>query len=653
MIKYLELLDLIPKNCNLQIFAELHYFLGKYRNDLLKLTWNTRITFLLEYFSEAAQWLSKCDKNFIDSYLALDYFLDKNYYNKGLIITANLEEELSTESIKQFSNTEIIEDKALIKGNQIFNIREGKVIDSSILTKYNTISNMIKKEEHLNSSIKSENFNEEMIRENLISLINSQESLETNFGIVSSCFDGLLVIEGLHSAQMGEWLSIKNSQAIVVHIKSKDELIALHLDNYREITAGEKVFTTNKFLEAPCGLGVFGRVLDALGNPIDGKGPLVDIKYKNLQPAPSICARKSVTTPFHTGIKVIDTLIPIGRGQRELILGDRGIGKTTIAIDAMIHNAQINSGVYSIYVAIGQRLDFIKNVVATLEKHNAMHNTVIIAAEASNTAALKYIAPWIGAVIGQNLMYEGKHAVIVYDDLSKHAQAYRQLSLLQEKSPGREAFPGDMFFQHSSLLELGGNLSAEYGGGSLTALPIIETQAEDLTAYIPTNVISITDGQIVLDSQSFQAGIRPAVNLGLSVSRVGSAAQLKAAKASAGSTKIELAQYKELKSFTQFSTNVDAITANTLKKGIMLTQLLNQQASVPIMQEKQCLLFAAAREHCFENLPDLDSAEKVFLEMIEIHFEHLLDKIAKNDLISKTELQKVIDMFKVKISEQK
>lgn len=652
MYTHLELLKTIPQNIDLEVFAQMHSFLKRYKLDLAKLNLQDRIKFLLKYFGGAAKWIQDIGRPFSEVDLVLDYYLDKYYRNRCCIVVANQTKAKEIKNtINGFSEIEIIEDPKLIDGHQLFEIKNGKVIDSSVLNKYNIINSMITKEEYFNDQIKAENFDEEIIKKDLEKMINKHQVTYKSFGTVTSCSDGILVIEGLRKAKMGEWLEIKGHNAIVVNIKSEDELIAIYLDNYEDIVAGEKVFATNKFLEAPCGPGVFGRILDALGNPIDGKGPLINVKFKNLYPAPSIFARQSVNRPYHTGIKVIDMLVPIGRGQRELILGDRGVGKTTIALDSMIHNARINSGVYSIYVAIGQRLDFIKQVVASLEKHNAMHNSVIIAAEASNAAALKYIAPWIGAIIGQDVMYSGGDALIVYDDLSKHAQAYRQLSLLQSKSPGREAFPGDMFFQHSSLLELGGNLSKKYGGGSLTVLPIIETQAEDVTAYIPTNVISITDGQIVLDSQAFQSGTRPAINLGLSVSRVGSAAQLKAARASAGSTKIELAQYKELRSFTQFSSNLDDITANTLKKGEMISKLLKQGAAIPIMQEKQCLLFAAAKAGCFRDIENLEVAEKIFLEMLEIHFDSLLDSISKNNPITENELNKVIDMFKVKISE--
>ncbi len=374
------------------------------------------------------------------------------------------------------------------------------------------------------------------------------------------------------------------------------------MGDYSEIAEGQLVRATGRIVSVPVGAGMIGRVINAVGQPIDGKGPIASDKFRPIERiAPNVVTRKSVDTPVQTGIKAIDAMIPIGRGQRELIIGDRQTGKTALVVDTIIN--QKGQDLICIYVAIGQRQSQVAQVVATLEKFGAMEYTVVVAATASEPAALQYIAPYAGTAVGEEFMEQGKDALIIFDDLSKHAQAYRQVSLLLRRPPGREAYPGDVFYLHSRLLERAARMAPEYGGGSLTALPIIETQAGDISAYIPTNVISITDGQIFLESDLFYAGIRPAVNPGLSVSRVGGNAQTKAMKQVAGKMKLELAQFRELAAFAQFGSDLDPATQRQLDRGQRITEILKQPQYKPWSLEDQVMVFYAVTNNYLDKVP--------------------------------------------------
>ena len=405
--------------------------------------------------------------------------------------------------------------------------------------------------------------------------------------------DGIARIHGLENAMQGELLEFPGEVYGMVLNLEEDNVGAVLLGQQRNINEGDTVKTTGRVVEVPVGDAMLGRVVNALGQPIDGKGPIQSDKYRQIERVASgVISRKSVDTPLQTGIKAIDSMVPIGRGQRELIIGDRQTGKTAIAIDTIIN--QKGQGVKCIYVAIGQKASTVASIVNELEEFGAMSYTTVVAATASELAPLQYIAPYSGCAIGEEWMENGQDVLIVYDDLSKHAAAYRTLSLLLKRAPGREAYPGDVFYLHSRLLERAARLSDKLGGGSLTALPIIETQAGDLSAYIPTNVISITDGQIFLESDLFNSGMRPAVNVGLSVSRVGGAAQAKAMKKAAGSVRIDLAQYREMEIFTQFSSDLDEATTQQLKYGSGLMELLKQPLSSPLSLHEQVITLCAA-----------------------------------------------------------
>ena len=412
-------------------------------------------------------------------------------------------------------------------------------------------------------------------------------------GTVIQVADGIARIHGLENAMQGELLEFPGEVYGMVLNLEEDNVGAVLLGQQRNINEGDTVKTTGRVVEVPVGDAMLGRVVNALGQPIDGKGPIQSDKYRQIERVASgVISRKSVDTPLQTGIKAIDSMVPIGRGQRELIIGDRQTGKTAIAIDTIIN--QKGQGVKCIYVAIGQKASTVASIVNELEEFGAMSYTTVVAATASELAPLQYIAPYSGCAIGEEWMENGQDVLIVYDDLSKHAAAYRTLSLLLKRAPGREAYPGDVFYLHSRLLERAARLSDKLGGGSLTALPIIETQAGDLSAYIPTNVISITDGQIFLESDLFNSGMRPAVNVGLSVSRVGGAAQAKAMKKAAGSVRIDLAQYREMEIFTQFSSDLDEATTQQLKYGSGLMELLKQPLSSPLSLHEQVITLCAA-----------------------------------------------------------
>ena len=420
------------------------------------------------------------------------------------------------------------------------------------------------------------------------------EAQVSEVGSVLSVGDGIARIHGLDQVQAGEMVEFANGVKGMALNLEADNVGVVIFGSDSEIREGDTVKRTGTIVDVPVGKGLLGRVVDALGNPIDGKGPIVDATRQRVEvKAPGIIPRQSVNEPVQTGLKAIDALVPVGRGQRELIIGDRQTGKTAVAIDTFINQKEVNAGtdeskkLYCIYVAVGQKRSTVAQIVRQLEENGAMEYSIVVAATASEPAPLQYLAPYTGATMGEFFRDNGMHAVIVYDDLSKQAVAYRQMSLLLRRPPGREAYPGDVFYLHSRLLERAAQMNDSQGGGSLTALPIIETQAGDVSAYIPTNVISITDGQIFLETGLFYQGIRPAINVGLSVSRVGGAAQTKAMKKVAGSIKLELAQYREMAAFAQFGSDLDASTQKLLNRGARLTELLKQAQFSPLPFEEQ------------------------------------------------------------------
>ena len=450
-------------------------------------------------------------------------------------------------------------------------------------------------------------------------------------GTVIEIGDGIARIHGLAAAKYNELLQFPNDIMGIALNLEEDSVAAVILGDYTVIKEGDEVRCTGRIAEVPVGDALIGRVVDPLGRPLDGRG---QIKTKKARPiervAPNVTMRKPVDTPVQTGIKAIDSLIPIGRGQRELIIGDRSTGKTAITLDTIIN--QKGGDLICVYVAIGQKASKVARVVATLEAHGAMEHTIVVAANAADSAALQYLAPYAGCAMGEEFMEAGKDALAVYDDLSKHGWAYRQLSLLLRRPPGREAYPGDVFYLHSRLLERAAKYAPEYGGGSLTALPIIETQAGDLSAYIPTNVISITDGQIYLETDLFNAGIRPALNVGLSVSRVGSAAQTKAMKQVAGRLRLDLAQYRELAAFAQFGTSeLDKATRAQLERGQRITEVLKQTQYAPMSVEKQVMILYAAINGYLDDVPGdkVGAFEANLHRFMEANHPEIGKKIAK------------------------
>ena len=479
-------------------------------------------------------------------------------------------------------------------------------------------------------------------------------------GKVVEVGDGILKISGLLNVRAQEVLEVESGKskirAVALNLE-EDSVGALVLGDFQEIKSGDTVKRTKQLLSIAVGEQLLGRVLDPLGMPIDGKGPLFSEKDKpqyNMleQSAPNVIDREGVNTPLHTGIKAIDSMIPVGRGQRELIIGDRGTGKTAVALDMIINQIQDNpkNPPVCIYVAVGQKESKVAKIVETLKNNNAFSYTVVVSASASSPAAVWYLAPFTGAAIGEYFRDKGKDAVVVYDDLSKHAWAYRQISLLLRRPPGREAYPGDVFYLHSRLLERAAKLSKAKGGGSLTALPIIETQLGDVTAYIPTNVISITDGQIYLESDLFFQGMRPAVNVGLSVSRVGASAQTKAMKKVAGKLRLELAQFRELQTFVQFASDVDEATKARINKGRIVTEILKQSDLAPISFEKQVLVLYAALNDYFSKFKpeEMQAIEKKYVEYFENLHKDIIEKIKTERIISpelEEEIKKVISSF--------
>jgi len=484
-----------------------------------------------------------------------------------------------------------------------------------------------------------------------------------NVGIVREIGDGVAKIEGLTDTMLNEMLDFGNGVTGLALNLEETEVGAIILGDYTKIKEGDEVRTTGKLLQVPVGKGLLGRVVNTLGQPLDGKGPIKsEVSYPVEKIAPGIIRRKSVSQPVQTGIMAIDAMVPIGRGQRELIIGDRGTGKTTIGVDAMINQARINKvaetagdksfrPIYNIYVAIGQKQSSVARVIGILEEAGAMPYTIIVVAAASDSASNQYLAPFTGAAIGEWFMDNGMDALIIYDDLSKHAVAYRQVALILKRPSGREAYPGDVFYLHSRLLERSARVSEKYGNGSLTALPIIETQAGDVSAYIPTNVISITDGQIYLETDLFYQGIRPAVSVGLSVSRVGSAAQIKAMKQVAGRIKGDLAQFRELAAFAQFGSDLDAKTQALLERGKRIVELFKQNQYSPLPVEVQVVVLWASQNGFVDDVAvdKIKDFQAKLIDFIATRKAELLTKVRNEKAISDaiaTDLKAAVTEFK-------
>ena len=466
-------------------------------------------------------------------------------------------------------------------------------------------------------------------------------------GVVISSADGIVEVEGMDRAVYGEIVTFENGAKGMVESVEPGRLGIMLFDGAETVGVGTMVTRSGKRAGIPVGDGFLGRVIDPLGEPIDGKGPIEAVGYNPIEKqAPGILERQSVDTPLHTGILAIDSMFPIGRGQRELIIGDRQTGKTSIATDAILN--QKDTGVLCIYVAIGQKASSIARVAEDLKKHGAMSYTTIVAATASDSAPLQYIAPYAGTALAEYFMAQGKSVLIVYDDLSKHAVAYRAISLLLRRSPGREAYPGDVFYLHSRLLERSCRMRDDLGGGSITALPIVETQAGDVSAYIPTNVISITDGQIFLESALFNAGNRPAVNVGLSVSRVGGAAQTKAMKKANSNLRIELAQYKDMESFAQFSSDLDAETRRQLEHGKALTEMLKQPLYQPKSDAEQVVILTLASHGMLDTLPLAEQRAKVnaFVRSFHADVSGAMDAIASTGKITPEQVDAILTAWK-------
>ena len=474
-------------------------------------------------------------------------------------------------------------------------------------------------------------------------------------GQVLSIGDGVARVYGLDNVQAGEMVAFENgTQGMALNLDLDHVGVVIFGDD-RGIQEGERVKRTNKIIQVPVGEALLGRVVDALGDPIDGQGEINATQTRRVEvKAPGIIPRRSVFEPMQTGLKAIDALVPIGRGQRELIIGDRQTGKTALAIDTILNQKANNQGddeskkLYCVYVAIGQKRSTIAQIVEILKQHDALEYTIIVSATASESAPLQFIAAYTGCAMGEYFRDSGRHALIVYDDLSKHAIAYRQMSLLLRRPPGREAYPGDVFYIHSRLLERAAKLNEENGNGSLTALPIIETQAGDVSAYIPTNVISITDGQIFLENSLFYKGIRPAINVGLSVSRVGSAAQIKAMKQVSGSLKLELAQYREMEAFSQFSSDLDATTQRLLARGQRLTEILKQSQFSPLAAEEQVISIFIGTKGYLDSIDvkDVPDFERDLLQLIRLRHPEILTSIQQEKILSSETEQKLHAILK-------
>ncbi|MCP4640337.1 MAG: F0F1 ATP synthase subunit alpha [bacterium] len=462
-------------------------------------------------------------------------------------------------------------------------------------------------------------------------------------GTVIQASDGIARIYGLEKAMAGELLDFPHDVSGMVLNLEEDNVGAVLFGEYEKIAEGDTVRRTGRIASTPVGDAMIGRVVNALGEPVDGRGPIDAAEFKPVERiAPGIVARQPVREPLQTGLKAIDSMTPIGRGQRELIIGDRQTGKTAIALDTIIN--QRGQGVICVYVAIGQKRSTVARVVEDLKEHGAMDYTIVVAASASEPAPMQYVAPYAGCAIGEYFMDQGKHALLIYDDLSKHAVAYRQLSLLLRRPPGREAYPGDGFYLHSRLLERAAKMSDDQGGGSLTALPVIETQAGDVSAYIPTNVISITDGQIYLENDLFYSGVRPAINPGISVSRVGGNAQVKAMKKVAGTLRLDLAAFRELEAFAQFGSDLDKATQAQLARGVRLVEILKQPQYEPLPVAKQILIIHAAAQGCLDGIEvkDIGRYERELYAHFDTEQKELLDKLASTGEMN-DELKSAID----------
>lgn len=535
-----------------------------------------------------------------------------------------IKEKLKAESVE----LEIVIDESLIGGYVLE--ADGKVYDKSVKSAMKNLENELKRKAEGNGGEKD-----------VISMLKSEISdfeakLEVSeTGIITTIRDGIVNIYGLENAMYGELVQFETGVKGIVQNVNRNSIGCVLLGPDHGLHEGSRAIRTKKRAGVPVGEGFIGRVIDALGAPIDGLGEIKENDYYPVESeAPGVCERKSVSVPLQTGILAIDSMFPIGRGQRELIIGDRQTGKTAIAIDTIIN--QKDQNMICIYVAIGQKASTVSKVVSDLKKHGAMSYTIVVAAMASDLAPIQWMAPFSGTAMAEYFMRQGKDVLIVYDDLSKHAVAYRAMSLLLERSPGREAYPGDVFYLHSRLLERSSRLDEEHGGGSITALPIIETQAGDVSAYIPTNVISITDGQIFLESRLFNAGIRPAVNVGLSVSRVGGAAQTKAMKKVAGTLRIDLAQYREMEVFTQFSSDLDKTTKDLLDYGDRLMELLKQPLYRPLPMYEQVILLCIAKHKLMLDVPiaDIRHFRRDVMDYFEANHSEIIDEINEKKVLS-------------------
>ncbi len=497
----------------------------------------------------------------------------------------------------------------------------------------------------------------EILKSEIEGLTNEGEISEV--GTVLTVGDGIARVYGLNNVQAGEMVEFPGKIKGMALNLEDDNVGVVIFGSDKSIKEGDIVKRTKSIVEVPSGKGLLGRVVDGLGNPIDGKGPLKDVKFRRAEvKAPGIIPRKSVHEPMQTGIKAIDSLIPIGRGQRELIIGDRQTGKTSVIIDTILNQKEVNKNsdesrkLYCIYVSIGQKRSTVAQIVKTLEENDALKYSIVVAATASDPAPLQFLAPYTGCAMGEYFRDNGMHAVIFYDDLSKQAVAYRQMSLLLRRPPGREAFPGDVFYIHSRLLERAAKMGDDHGAGSLTSLPVIETQAGDVSAYIPTNVISITDGQIFLETELFFKGIRPAVNVGLSVSRVGSAAQIKAMKQVSGSIKLDLAQFREMEAFSQFASDLDQSTKDLLERGRRLTEILKQPQYKPLKVEQQVLIIFAGVKGYLDKISvnDVTKFESFLLEQMQDKGKNIISKIEKEQSLSE-QLEGEINIFLEKVVE--
>ncbi len=592
--------------------------------------------------------VSHCELSLLQAYMEEYYSL--RGYEYGLVYSIRKLEDEELDSIEKVISKQI--DCPVKLGNKIDPSLLGGVkveVDGFVWDgSYRTKLGKLRRDLLIDEDIKNAEKLSEAINEHIASYDKRNEievQTDDNIGYVTEVADGIVKIKGLKKAMAGELLKIQATSVMAMNLE-EDSIGAVLLDSGEHVSEGSKVVATKKIIEVPVGDGLLGRVVNALGQPIDGKGTIkADAYYPIERPAPGVIDRQSVNEPLETGLKVIDSMIPIGKGQRELIIGDRQTGKTAIAIDTIIN--QRGKNVKCIYVAIGQKNSYVAQIVEKLKQFGAMAYTTVVCSSASELAALQYIAPYAGCAIGEYWMERGEDVLIIYDDLSKHAIAYRTLSLLLRRPPGREAFPGDVFYLHSRLLERSAKLSDEKGGGSLTALPIIETLAGDISAYIPTNVISITDGQIFLQTELFNSGFRPAVDSGLSVSRVGSAAQIKAMKQVSSSLKLELAQYQEVLDFAQFGSDLDPITKKTINHGQRLMAILKQPQYSPWPVEDQVIALLAAQKGLLEDI-DVEDIEDFNNQMItEMHSSHqdLLDELLEKGRIDDDLMERLFDVL--------